>query len=161
MTSLWAAALETTRLATALRGSTWAYPLINAGHLLGVAMLLGAIIPLDLRLLGFWPTAPLAALWRILTRTAAAGLCLALVCGALLFSARATAYAASGLFITKMSVVGVALFNVWLTHRVVRRRQLLTHRRSYEPSPRVRAAALVSLLSWLSALFLGRLVGYF
>lgn len=38
----------------ALRASRWVYPLVNTGHILGLALLFGAIIPLDLRMLGFW-----------------------------------------------------------------------------------------------------------
>ena len=95
----WLVALEATAVAGALRGSVWAYPLVNAVHILGVALLVGAMLPLDLRLLGAWRSVPLAPLWRVLTRTASAGLGLAMVCGTLLFITRATEYAASGLFI--------------------------------------------------------------
>lgn len=63
----WAAALEATDLATTLRGSVWAYPLVNAAHILGVALLVGATVPLDLRLLGAWRSLPLGPLWRVLT----------------------------------------------------------------------------------------------
>ena len=55
----WAAALEATALATGLRNSVWSYPLVNAAHILGVALLVGSIVPLDLRLLGAWRSAPL------------------------------------------------------------------------------------------------------
>lgn len=51
MLGQWLAALEATELARALRDSVWIYPLVNAGHILGVALLVGSIVPLDLRLL--------------------------------------------------------------------------------------------------------------
>ena len=54
----WLGGLEATALARALRDSVWTYPMINAGHILGVALLVGAIVPLDLRLLGVWRSAP-------------------------------------------------------------------------------------------------------
>ena len=38
--------------AQALKASFWAYPLVNAGHILGLALFIGAIVPLDLRILG-------------------------------------------------------------------------------------------------------------
>src|SRR5262245_6160196 len=107
----WLAGLEATALARALRGSVYAYPLVNAGHILGVALLVGSIVPLDLRLLGAWRTAPLAPLWHVLTRTAATGLALAILFGSLLFIAKATEYAASGLFLSKMAVVGAGAVN--------------------------------------------------
>ena len=50
----WLAALEATAIARELRASVWAYPLVNAGHRLGIALLLGAMVALDLKLLGAW-----------------------------------------------------------------------------------------------------------
>ena len=44
--------VENLAVVSALRNSTLAYPLVNAGHILGVALLVGGIVPLDLRLLG-------------------------------------------------------------------------------------------------------------
>jgi hypothetical protein len=153
--------LEATALAQALRGSAWAYPLVNAGHIFGVALLVGGIVPLDLRLLGLWRAMPLAPLWQVLTRTAAVGLLLAVVCGALLFSTRAAAYVHSSLFVSKMLLVAVGMVNAAALH--------LTGFRSLQDLPaadlhipmRIRIAAGISLTAWLTALVLGRLVGYF
>ena len=149
------AAIEALALAKALRDSVWAYPLVNAAHILGVALLVGSIVPLDLRLLGFWRSLPLAPLWHVLTRIAAAGLVLAATFGALLFITRATEYAASPLFLSKMIALAVGVANA-----------ILLLRASPEaPATRapkhLRAAAAVSLAAWLTTLTLGRLVGYF
>ena len=94
-----------------LRYSTWAYPPVNACHILGIALLVGAVFSLDLRLLRAWRNAPLAPLWHVLTRVAATGLLIAAVCGVLLFATRATEYAQSPLFLTKLLVVAVGVFN--------------------------------------------------
>lgn len=157
----WASVLEATALAQALRGSAWAYPLVNAGHIFGVALLVGGIVPLDLRLLGLWRALPLAPLWQVLTRTAAVGLVLAVVFGALLFSTRASAYVHSPLFVFKMLLVAVGLANAAALHLTGRRRwQDLPTTGSNVPM-RLRIAAGISLTAWLTALVLGRLVGYF
>lgn len=161
MLEAWAAALEATTMARALRSSVWAYPLVNAGHLLGVALLLGGIVPLDLKILGMWPSAPLAPLWRVLTRTAGVGLGLAVVCGAMLFITRATAYAASGLFIAKMGIVVVGAINALALHgRARQERQIALWEVNGLPGY-VCWSAGVSLFAWPAALILGRLVGYF
>ena len=157
----WTAALEATPLAQALRNSVWAYPLVNAGHLLGAALLVGAVVPLDLRLLGLWPTIPLAPLWRILTRFAAIGLGLAAVCGALLFICRATAYAGSGLFLSKMVVVAVGAVNALALQTGFAGGRGPAGWETARPPIWTRAAAGLSLTAWLTALVLGRLVGYF
>lgn len=155
-----AQALEATALATTLRQSTLLYPLVNAGHILGIALLVGSIVPLDLRLLGVWRSLPLTPLLLVLRGTAAAGLALAAGCGVLLFMGRAVDYLDSGLFITKMGFVAAAVVNAVLVRGV-----LAPGRFRYPevgPVPgRLRLAALVSLACWLSALVLGRLVGYF
>ncbi len=156
----WLTALEATAPAGLLRGSVWAYPLINAGHILGIALLVGAIVPLDLRLLGLWPSVPLGPLWQVLPRTAAVGLALAVVTGVLLFITRATAYAVSGLFLAKMAVVAAGAVNALLLHRLMNDKLLLSSAIS-RPPIWVRASALASLSAWLTALTLGRLVGYF
>lgn len=152
----WAAALEATSLAAALRNSVWSYPLVNAAHILGVALLIGSIVPLDLRLLGMWQPVPLAPLWFVLTRTAGAGLVVAVVFGALLFITRASEYVGSSLFVTKMVLVAVGAANALVLRKTDS--AALGARRS---SVRIRFGAGVSLAAWLGALTLGRLVGYF
>ena len=157
----WAAALEATELAAALRNSVWSYPLVNAAHILGVALLVGSIAPLDLRLLGAWRSVPLAPLWTVLPRIAGIGLVMAIIFGVLLFITRATDYVASNLFIAKMILVAIGTANV-LTLRVLLSAQAAKIAASHENSPaRLRFAAGLSLAAWLSALTLGRLVGYF
>jgi hypothetical protein len=152
----WAAALESLPIAVALRGSVWAYPLINAGHVLGVALLIGGIVPLDLRLLGVWPSVPLPPLWRVLVITAGTGLGLATICGGLLFVTRATAYAGSSLFAAKMVLVGLGLANALILHLLIQPKSLP----SVLPWP-IRFQAALSLSIWFAVLTLGRLVGYF
>jgi hypothetical protein len=158
MVGEWLAALEATALAEALRGSVLAYPLINTAHVLGVALLVGAIVPLDFRLLGFWRSLPVAPLWRVLTHTAAAGLVLAILFGTLLFISRATEYAASALFIYKMIAVGTGTINA-LALRTFKPEDLSST--NSMPPWRIRLAAGLSLVCWLAAIILGRLVGYF
>lgn len=161
MIEQWAAALEATQLAAALRGSAWSYPLVNAAHILGVALLIGSTVPLDLRLLGMWPSVPLAPLWRVLTRTGAIGLALAIVCGLLLFITRASEYVASDLFAAKMAVVAIGVINAVAARRLVLARALETQSPRSARNKMGRLVASLSIVSWLTALILGRLIGYF
>ena len=118
-------------------------------------------MPLDLRVLGAWRSVPLAPLWGVLTRTAGIGLVLAIVFGTLLFITRATEYIASNLFIAKMLVVAIGTANV-LTLRILPSAQASEiASRHAKPSRPLRLAAGLSLATWLTALTLGRLVGYF
>lgn len=150
----WLHALEGMPLAAALAESVWAYPLVNAAHILGIALLIGAIVPLDLRLLGFWAHTPAAALGVVLRPMAAAGLVIAATTGGAMFLTRASEYPTSELFLAKMALVALGSVNAVLADRysvaeLVRR------------PAQARVVATLSLACWLAALFLGRLVGYF
>ncbi|HUC99081.1 MAG TPA: hypothetical protein VMR88_11400 [Candidatus Polarisedimenticolaceae bacterium] len=156
----WTAALEGTQVAVALRNSFWSYPLVNAAHIFGVALLIGSVVPLDLRLLGLWSSVPLLPLCAVLTRTAGIGLVVAMIFGALLFITRATEYAASSLFIAKMILVFLGTANA-LLGKPSRPEVSQIASNKWKPSRRLQVAAVISLAAWLSALTLGRLVGYF
>jgi hypothetical protein len=157
----WLTAVEATELARSLRDSVYAYPLVNAAHIVGVALLVGSIIPLDLRLLGAWRSVPLAPLWQVLTRTSAVGLGLAITFGALLFITRASEYAESSLFLTKMLVVAGATSNALVLRWLVPHGFWRTASADARAPRRARIAGGISLTAWLTALTLGRMVGYF
>lgn len=153
------AGLEATALATSLRGSTFAYPLVNAGHIVGIALLFGAIAAFDLRLMGAWRGVPVAALARVLVPVAAAGLALAALAGSLLFIVKATDYAASAFFQAKMALLALGLANVAVYHALRAR----AGPEAAAPGSIVlrRLLGATSLTVWLAVLVLGRLVGYF
>lgn len=161
MITEWLAMLEATGVATSLRDSVWSYPLVNAGHLLGTALLVGGILPLDLRLLGVWRFLPLLSLWRVLRVTAACGLALAIGCGALLFITRATEYAASPIYWAKMTMVALGIVNALLLHCALNGRRVAALSDYGVVPGRARVAAVISMLAWISALILGRMLGYF
>ena len=146
-----AAAIEASELAAALRRSRWTYPAVNTAHVLGIALLVGAAVPMDLRLAGIWRAdIGLGPVLRLLRPMAATGAGLALVTGALLFSVQATDYAALPLFRLKLALIALALANA-----------LIVGPRLAGAPPALRVAAgLVSLALWLMVLVCGRLIGY-
>lgn len=153
------AAIEQAPLAAMLRGSVWLYPLVNAAHIVGIALLFGAIVPLDLRLLGAWKSLSLTALARILLPVAITGLTIAIVAGALLFITDARAYAGSPWFQAKIAFVALAVMNALMLRLVPAWR-----RRTEAGSPKgagLRLAGAASIGLWLGAIVFGRLVGYF
>ena len=148
------AALEQAAPIAALRESTYAFPLVNALHIIGIALLFGSIVALDLRLLGWRRNAgPAEAFTRLLVPVAIGGLLLAIPAGLLMFATDARAYAASPLFQAKMVLVTLAIGNaLWLRFAT---------RRGSGSRLRTALAAAASILLWLVAIVLGRLVGYF
>lgn len=153
--------VENLVFASALRNSTFMYPLVNAGHILGVAMLVGGIVPLDLRLLGLWRNYPVMVFVDVLRITSAIGLGLAVVCGALLFATAAADYAGSPLFQAKIMLVLLGVLNALILGRGLTRLDIRSLPMKARMPLSLRVGALLSLVVWISALVLGRLLGYF
>ncbi|SPH17665.1 hypothetical protein DEA8626_01189 [Defluviimonas aquaemixtae] len=144
-----AASLEATELAHFLKASRWVYPLVNAGHILGIALLVGAVVPMDLRILAIIRRPALPETIALLRPVAVAGLVLAATCGGLLFITQATDYVGNDWFWAKITLVALATANA-LVHRPLLR--LSEFRRV--------TAATISLTFWPAALICGRMIGY-
>jgi hypothetical protein len=104
--------LEAWAGASWLRDSPTAYLFVNAAHILGIGLLLGAILPLDLRLIGFFRQFPLELLRPFLTRAAATGLTLAAITGLWLFSVKPDEYWANEAFRWKLALLILAVANI-------------------------------------------------
>lgn len=141
-----------------LQGSGTAYLFVNAAHILGLALLLGAIVPLDLRLAGWLRGGDgLALLARTLSRTAGLGLALALLTGLWLFSVRPVDYADNTAFVCKLGLLLLALLNLLWQHAAPGWRAVLA---GAQPTAGVRWRAQLSLVLWLAVLLAGRWIGF-
>ena len=148
------AGLEATAPAQWLRASRLGYAAVSGAHIFGIALLIGAILPLNLRLLGLWSSIPRANLLRVLVPVAATGLVLAAVTGSFLFSVRAQEYADIRYFQVKLFLIIVGLLSALVVHRAYG----LTLEGASER--RLRFHALLSLGSWLGALACGRMIAF-
>ena len=138
----------------------WTYGVVNLVHILGIALLFGAIVVLDLRLLGLWRRLPLALVSRPLVTVAGVGFALAALTGIPMLATKAVDYAGNPFLFLKLPFIALALLNVWLVHRS---KAWQTHRaRELEPDERCRLArgAALSLLFWLAAITCGRMIAY-
>ncbi len=144
-----AAAIEGTDLAQFMKATRWVYPFVNAGHILGIAMLVGAILPMDLALAGIVRRIAPEKAVASLRPFAVAGLVLATCCGALLFVTQASDYVGNQFFVIKMGLVVLASLNAVTYPRQLQR-----------GGSGIRLRALLSLVIWIAVLILGRLVGY-
>jgi len=153
---LLAQAIEQWPVAVALRESRWLYPLVSALHLSGIAALLGALLVLDLRLLGLHRSVPLSGVARCAWPVAVAGLALALLTGPLLFISKPTDYIANPAFAIKLVLLMLAISNVALFHAsfpgVLRGLLPVT--------TGVRVCAAASLLLWWCVLLAGRSIAF-
>lgn len=126
---------------------------MNTLHVLGIALLVGAIVVLDLRLLGLWRAVPVAALARPTVNVAATGQALALVTGMMLLTVQATEYVANPFLYLKFGAILIGLANLGLL-------RLAGDWKDDSRARRRRWAGLLSLLAWLTALTAGRMIAY-
>ncbi|AIC26348.1 DUF2214 domain-containing protein [Rhizobium sophoriradicis] len=149
--------LSATMPAVALRRSATLYMFVNAGHILSIGLLVGAILPLDLRLAGCFRKVPAEIIAPFLSRAAGVGLAAAVVTGFCLFSVRAVEYAANPAFLTKLVLIGLGLLNLLAVHlgqgwKTLIATGLIRHG--------LRFSAALSAATWIAALLAGRWIGF-
>ena len=133
------------------------YIVVNAAHIVAIGLLIGAIVPLDLRILGVLPPGPLAMLAPILARGAAVGLALAVFTGVWLFMVQPVEYADNRAFLIKVGLLVLATLNaLW----VRRGRPWADTVAQGRITPVLRVHAGVSLLLWLGCVLAGRWIGF-
>jgi hypothetical protein len=153
--------LEASALGQAVRGAgVWSYAVINLIHITGVATLFGAILILDLKLLGLFRRAPLSAVAVPTIPLAAAGFFMAAISGLCMLSTNATEYARNPFLLLKFGAIAVGLLNIAVVHRSSAWQQRWTG--SFSRSQRIRLAVGggLSLAAWGTALTAGRMLGY-
>lgn len=151
------APLAETPVARALIASSTLYLLVNAAHILGIAILFGAILALDLRILGLARDVPLAAVAPYLSRLAGAGVLIAVVTGLCLFSVKPVEYAENTAFLAKLGLVVFGLLNVALVHFSQGWRAMLAGK---PPTFEIRISAVFSVVIWTTAIVAGRWIGF-
>ncbi len=149
--------LAATPLSSGLRRSALVYMVVNAAHILSIALLIGAILPLDLRLMGLFGSAPLAIIGPFLSRVAAVGLVGTLITGFALFSVKPIEYAGNPAFLTKLGLLILGIVNAALVHGQAAWGWALSGK---APTPGLRFQAGVSAVVWISALLAGRWIGF-
>jgi hypothetical protein len=140
-------AIEHSTWGMTARSSPWLYPLANLSHVLGAALLVGAITVYDLAVLA--RASAFSQGWLAIG-VALFGFVLIVAGGSVLFAAEATALGRNPVFIIKMAILVVALVNVLANH-------LLRAQGRVWQAP---ASAAVSLVAWISVLLAGRLIAY-
>lgn len=155
--------------------SEWSYPLLLSVHTMGLAIVVGIMVMLDLRLLGAARGLPLSTFERLVP-LAWAGFLLNLVSGVLLFMSLAPRLATNWPFLSKMGAILLAGAISWLLWRSARADMAAADTNApaldsnggaiaypldgVQFSPRTRTLAILSLLTWFAAILFGRLIAY-
>ena len=152
--------VQSTAFFTALRGSSYAYPIVLSTHMIAIALFGGMILLVDVRLLGWamrrYTVSEMVNQLRPLKRI---GFLLLLTCGLLMAGCKAEEYYYNALFRTKMTLL--ALVGV---HALIFQRGVYRNTAALDAAPEIPAqaklAASLSLILWTSLVIAGRGVGY-
>ena len=145
-----------TQIGETIRNSTWLFPVIEAVHLLGFALTLGAVLIVELRLLGAGlsrqPVAELAANarpWML------GGIALMFASGIPLFLSESIKAYYSFAFWVKMASLFLVLLYTFTLRRRVTGTDLVTDRPLL-----ARSLAVMSLCLWFGVAWGGRWIGF-
>jgi hypothetical protein len=141
-----------------VQSSAWLWPSLEIIHFIGLSLLLGALLVIDLRMAGYFRSLNPAATHKLLP-VAFIGFALNLVTGVLFFCGDPIRYAENIGFRIKMLLVILAGINAlvyaWKVKPVMH-----TWNANASSPPLAKAVAYSSLGVWTGVLLLGRLIPY-
>jgi hypothetical protein len=152
------ASLENSGIANAIRTIPWLYPTFETAHYIGLSLLVGGILLIDLRVLGFARSLPLKSMIGLLPFVWA-GFLINVLTGTLLFIYGATTFATNSAFLLKMLFMVLAGLNA-LAFDVSVRRSHGAWVAADRPPALVKGFATASLAFWLCVVTTGRWMAY-
>lgn len=136
----------------ALGAHPWAYPMLEVVHIIGVALILGNLVLLELRVFGCAAELPIEPLARLSLGLAGLGFSLAAVTGLLMFGTQPGELLANRVFTAKMALIMLAGCNAGWFHA----------RRSLQlQDTTARVSLLLSSVIWILVITCGRWIAYF
>ncbi|WP_425930398.1 DUF6644 family protein [Pseudomonas sp. NyZ201] len=153
-------AVEASSLATLVRESSAAFPILESVHVIGIALVFGSITVVDLRLLGVAAhrRSAFKLIQELLPYTWVAFVA-CLITGSLMFAANATTYLQNPMFLWKMCVLMLAGLNMAVFHLGPFRR-IREWDTTLPPPGRARLAGFSSMALWIGVIFLGRWIAF-
>jgi hypothetical protein len=148
-----------------ITSSDWGFPIMLVFHSLGLAAVVGILVMLDLRVLGFASSFPLEAFHKLM-RVAWLGFFVNLASGTLLFMADASRLIVNWPFWTKMSCIllgGIVSALLWGRLRSAGGNRVTAEERPAALLTVDRVArvwAIASIVLWFGAITFGRLIAY-
>lgn len=138
-------------MSSAIQTSAWAYPALTVLHLLGIALLIGNLALLELRVFGKGANLPVRDLARLSLTLVVCGFALAAASGLAMFATQPADLLANRAFTLKMLLLFAAACNAGWFHG----------RGSLDKLDRTaRLQMVVSSLIWLGVVICGRWIAY-
>jgi hypothetical protein len=148
--------IQTSAVGHFMRESMWAWPVAEVAHFIGLSLLMGSLLVIDLRLLRVLPNLSMQAVLRFVPLTLI-GFAINSTTGALFFFGDPIHYYSNIAFRLKMLLVVLAGVNaVWF--KIASAGEMATGRS--EAGGQLKAIAALSLILWIGVIFMGRFIPY-
>ena len=152
--------LDSQASSTSLHESYYLYPWIETTHVLTLAVFLGMLLIIDLRILGLaFKSVPASVIAARLDRPMMIGFVVMVITGLTLFYAIPVRTTQSIWFRTKVVLLFAAGLNAFLFRRAMRD-SVSEWDEAAKPPMRIRAGAILSLCLWTGVIATGRMIAY-
>lgn len=149
--------IEGTPLALWVQESIWGYPIILTAHAIGMALVVGFVLLLSIRALGYPMQLRLSAFQRLIP-LAWSGFTINFVSGVLLFIAKASEFIVKPMFLLKLGLIFLGGITLWFLAEAVFPKEHGQGEALVTAKAKFIAAFSISL--WLGAIAAGRLIAY-
>ena len=147
-------------LADAIRENDVLFPSIELVHVLAICLVVGSIMAVDLRLLGFASVKrPISAVTRGILPLTWGAFAVAVASGFLMFISNAAKYLGNGFFVAKLCLIAAAGLNMLVFHFISARDQRHWDLQARPPFA-ARLAGGISMLLWIAVVACGRWIGF-
>jgi hypothetical protein len=153
-------AMQNSSVSEFLRTSLKAMPIVEAIHVMAIATVFGTIALVDLRLLG-WPNVmrSFSKLHHELLRWTWMAFGVSVITGVLLLIVNAVTYYRNTAFWLKMLVILLAGINMLVFERITAK-SVASWDKGVAPPGAARLAGALSIVLWVTVIFLGRWIGF-
>ena len=148
--------LESNAYAQWILTSAWGWPIMLSLHAFGLAIILGVMFAMNLRVLGWYRTLPLTSL-HTLMGIAWIGIWINIFSGVSVFLTRPAEFLGSIPFLLKISCIAAGIVILVYTRKMLTQE---AHTWGTDAPPLARQLAMGSLVFWVLAVVAGRLIAY-
>jgi uncharacterized membrane protein YgdD (TMEM256/DUF423 family) len=140
--------------------NAWAIPAIQSVHIVGIALVMGSVLMIDLRILGLaWTDRTLQQTTSRFGPWLTGSLWLLLATGLLMVVGEPVRELVTFSFWLKMALVSLGAAVAVAFQRALRRHEQQWER-TLVHQPSIKALAVLTFLVWVGVIFLGRLIAY-
>jgi Family of unknown function (DUF6644) len=152
--------IDGTDFAESIRSSLWLFPALETVHVIAIALVVGSIAVVDMRLAGLaGRNRPISQISHEMLPWTWVAFGIATIVGVLLFVGTPVKYVGIAFFDIKMVLIALAGANM-LVFEYMTSKSIADWDRAPTPPAAVRLTGMLSLAFWVSVIICGRFIGF-